>query len=227
MTQHLDDAVKQSLSALMDDEHTELDLQRVLKSAHSDDSTLDAWNRMLLARQVLRAEKTPLVREGFAASVRAAIDEEGELYSEQATMTRALNKLRYTGGKVAVAACFTFAFLLGAYQFGNRNGLMEGSSLAQQGNPVTNDAVVPAGFEMPPLNARTVSTMPNSGYSANSNAVPVLVSAPLSDEEKAAKAELQARLTRMMFKHEESASANGGLGMLPLMRVSSVKNENE
>jgi sigma-E factor negative regulatory protein RseA len=116
------ETLQESLSALLDDETTELELHRIL--AAKDDAQLRAtWSRYQVARAVMHKE---LIEPGLdlAASVSAALDDEP---------VHAVKKARpvWQGlGRFAVAASVTVA-VLGGVRLYNQDQVA-GMQLAQQ-----------------------------------------------------------------------------------------------
>jgi len=201
------DAVKESLSALMDGENTELDLHRVLKAASSDSSVLDSWSAYHQSRQALNKEADVVCDSTFLSGIQAAIAED-----TAPAMSKNRGFQRFAA-KGAVAACVTFAFLLGANQFQSADG-----SKVEESPAIADTAVstsVPSGFELPPLTARTVSSLPSQNFLLSQPSA-----APEPSNQFVLSPEMQEQLNRMIMRHTERSSANGGLGVLPFSRVS-------
>lgn len=212
------DAINESLSALMDGEHTELDLRRVLKAAEADgqeSSVMSTWANYHKQEQIHNKELDAVCNDDFLAGIQAAIADE-ELQMQPPRRQSAFHQFAAKG---AMAACFTFVFLIGASQlpFGKAPESVDATLAADSVSP---SAVVPSGFELPPLNARTVSSMP----SASSNAIIAQprATAVVNPREFVLSPEMQERLHRMIMRHTEETSANGGLGVLPFSRVDTL-----
>ncbi|MFC6979067.1 sigma-E factor negative regulatory protein [Microbulbifer taiwanensis] len=73
------DRLNESLSALMDGEASELELQRLLKASAGSAEVGERWSRYQLAASVLRREQVAPVDSGLAASISAAIEREEPL----------------------------------------------------------------------------------------------------------------------------------------------------
>lgn len=211
-------AVNESLSALLDGEHTELDLRRVLKAAETDSAVAEKWASYQLTRQLISKELDAQCRGGFLQGIQEAIADEGVSNTKSSTFSR---WQRYaTQG--AVAACFTFVFLIGATQWSQNNAGQPDQSLASQAGSAESLAVVPQGFELPPLTARTVSNVPagaNSNVSSPAFPLRSQASGQAQLQEVVLSAEQQALLERLMLKHADSSAANGGLGVMPYTRA--------
>ena len=214
------DAVNESLSALLDSEHSELDLRRILKAAENDEAVATKWASYQTTRQVIKKELDLQCEPGFLAGIQQAIADE----SVPTPLTNRSIWQRYAG-KVAVAACFTFVFLIGANQWSQNNDVEPAAALAADVDSAHQPAaVVPDGFELPPLTARTVSSVPSSNPNATSNfALPMRAQGQGTEQARLQEvmltAEQQALLERMMLKHADAAAANGGLGVMPYTRV--------
>ena len=212
------DSVKQSVSSLLDNEHSELDLKRVLKHAEHDHTVLESWASYSLHQQVLKKEVTHICDAGFLTSVQQAIADEDSLAVTDKTRAQqpssAWRSLVFKGG---LAACFACAFLVGMNQWSASPGQ------AVQPRAVVADA--PSGFELAPLNARTVSSdarvsnnpSVDAFYRQNLNRMKPQESVNLS-----LSPETQLYLNRLMLRHAEATSQSSSFGMIPLSRVSRV-----
>lgn len=118
------EALQESLSALLDDETTELELHRIL--AVKDDAQLrSTWSRYQVARAVMHKELIE-PRLDLAASISAALEDEPAHVVHSKPLSA-----RWQGlGRIAVAASVTVAVLAGA-RFYNQEQIT-GVELAQQ-----------------------------------------------------------------------------------------------
>ena len=104
----------ESISALMDNQASELELQRILKATEQDAEVKATWSRYQLTSAILRGEHTsvtqPQAMSDFAARISAAIDEEDALLAAPtaASSLSATNKAKqgwfYQLGRVALVA---------------------------------------------------------------------------------------------------------------------------
>ncbi len=116
------EALRESLSAVMDNEADELELRRVLAAAGDDAELRGTWSRYQIARAVMHKELLE-PRLDIAAAVSAALAEE--------TMPTATSRGPWRMvGRVAVAASVTLAVLAGV-RFYNQDEIA-GAQLAQQ-----------------------------------------------------------------------------------------------
>lgn len=201
---------QETLSALMDNEATELELRRTLKSVSADKQLAQTWHRYQLAAAAMRRELPPRMLD-ISARISEAIDQ------EEAVKPSALRFLQPVG-KVAVAATVAVVAVLGVRQF----QVWEQPLLDQAGQvqtAATDTATgpqfqLPAGYDLPPVSARTVS----AGQPMISEPRPVIVikkaqRAPINEQE------VQAYLNRLMEQHTERSINSGRQGALPYARL--------
>lgn len=122
----MNDAVKESMSALMDGEGSELDLQRVLKAMADDPAVAAQWNRYHLTQAVLQDAGVAPVSERLAQSVAAAI--------AQSPQPRRAWTFGPGLARVALAASVALAVFLGL-QTALRPGDSVSATVAQSSAP--------------------------------------------------------------------------------------------
>lgn len=128
------EALHESLSALLDDETTELELQRIL--ANRDGDLRSTWSRYQVARAVMHKELVE-PRLDLAASISAV------LASEPPHSAKALRPAWRGVGRFAVAASVTLAVLAGVRLYNQDQ--ITGVQLAQQDNqPLLGSPAMPA-----------------------------------------------------------------------------------
>lgn len=230
MTDKSENMFNESVSALVDGENGELDLRRILKESSENDELKRVWHRYHLAGELMRNERQASANArpidlDFLAGIQEAISDDSPVVVEKSSS----NFLAWRNGlgKFAVAASVALAVLVGFQYTSLQQATNSGATLA------TNDVslpgpVVPAGFDLPSLTARTVSSVDGGApLSKTSVSVPLRstsvapVWAPTSAEEMA----LQQRLHRIMLKHAESSTSSGGLGVLPFARLEDPSRE--
>ena len=154
MNDHTDSTLKnpefmnESISALMDDEASDLEVRRILKEAASSNDITNQWHRFHLASDILRGKQGPVLDLDVSKAVSAAIDQTRTAPGK--AMPKA--KISHIFGKTAIAATVAFSMVVGVQQYVAVNSDMDAGQL-------TNDiprAVVPDGFSAPEVNARTV-----------------------------------------------------------------------
>ncbi|WP_096087260.1 sigma-E factor negative regulatory protein [Agaribacterium haliotis] len=193
------EAVKESLSALLDDEHSELDLRRVLKAAQQDDEVAATWQRYTSIRQAMQKQEL-YADVSLLDGVREALEhEQAPVLEQQGPAWQ-----RWTG-KAAVAASVTFAFLFGASYWQGSEEAGTAAVAANQSPAANSTAVVPTGFELPALHARTVSA-DAYGSEVPANYVQMQSRAALN-QELLQNPELRAQLQRLMLKQAQLEAA--------------------
>jgi sigma-E factor negative regulatory protein RseA len=231
-------ALSESLSALMDNQTTELELQRLLK-ASADDLELQAtWSRYQLASAAVRGDLPTLAGSDFAARVSAAIELE-DTYSQTpdavAYTTSASGAAIVTVpwwqhlGRAAIAASVAGALVVGVQQYqASTPETVNFAAAGQQVTPVVESSDskltnLPSGINAPALSARTVAMQ--SGYEARPQEnrrvmfVPRQTAAPVYNEE------ISTYVNQLIEEHSDNASLNSGQGMLPFTRVILTEDE--
>lgn len=226
----------ESLSALMDNQASELELQRLLKALDANPELKSTWSRYQIASAGLKKDLPVMASSDFAARISAAIDVE-ETYSLQPQVApqQASNQtmpgnviampLRWwqQAGRVAVAASVAGALIVGVQQY---QTVAPQTAEFAANNPVTAPAAVnnetkaanlPSGINAPALSARTVAVQ--SGYESRPQEnrrvmfVPRQQAAPIYNED------VSTYVNQLIQEHTDNASINSGQGMLPYTRV--------
>lgn len=218
----------ESISALMDNQASELELQRILKASEQDAEVKATWSRYQIASAALRGElargeQTLVPMSDFAARIGAAIYAEDTLAAQPVPVpAKSLQGWRYQLGRVALVASVAGGMILGVGQLNVATvSTAQVASNAPVAAPVSVDPVVslPSGINSPMLNTRTVAVQ--TGYEtrpqenrrvmfqprqANANTV-------VSDEE------VSRYVNQMIKAHSDNAAMNSGQGVLPYARV--------
>lgn len=216
--------LNESLSALMDGEAGELELQRLLKASEVSAEVGERWSRYQLAASVLRREPVAPVDGDLAARISAAIAHEepptrsgggGGGAADGVAGSRWWRPL--TRG--AVAATVAFAAILGVQQLQVADsGAQPGAELVAEAErpvqQVVQSAPQPSGFYVPAPSTRSVSTagprlVPDSQPGVTGQAVMQQLPTP----------ELMRHLNRVMIQHSEQAAHVGSQGMVPFARA--------
>lgn len=234
MTQKPSDQILESVSALVDNEASEIELHRILKNVGRDDVVRERWRRYHLIGSVMRRERMLIDSFDVSSAVAKAIAQDAVLDNGDAVAldrsgVSTPSPWRSLLAKSGVAASFAAVVVLG-FQFAGSGQLPAETELATAGvasgeaaEPavaVTN--VVPFGFELPIPQARNVSTNPSSMMSsmmyspAESDLRALLPQEPSQD---LSDAQTQDLLNRLLIEHAQRSSVNGGLGILPFARV--------
>lgn len=165
MNEQVGSKMRETLSALMDDEASELELHRAMREAGEDESFNATWSRYHLAASAMRKE-LPLDFVDSSAELRAAINM--ALISEPVPQ-RTAQWSQYLG-RVAIAASVAVMAVFGAQQYqvfessssmplvaqGETQGQLQ--TRAVEVEPKGPQFQLPSGFEVPQATARTVST---------------------------------------------------------------------
>jgi sigma-E factor negative regulatory protein RseA len=217
----------ESLSALMDDQASELELQRLLKASESDAELKEAWSRYQLISAAMRRDLPTVASGGFSDRVSAAIAGE-ETYQTGSSPKTGSNWWHNTG-RFAVAASVAAAVIIGVQQFDS------GSAPGVVGTPAVADVEVertelspavslPAGYQAPSLSARTVCAQ--SGYEPRQQESRQVIFIPRQSSPQQVSAEqIRDYLNQLIEEHADHASLNSGQGMLPFARVVMTEEE--
>jgi sigma-E factor negative regulatory protein RseA len=200
----MNEQIRESLSALMDGEANELEIERVLK--HADAETLrSTWMRYHLVRHALREGGAAYADIDVSAGVMAALSGEPGIAIKPVARWK---QFLQPAASFAVAASVFAAVLVGSQFYG----------LLDKGTDVNG---------VPELAARVstvgmVNTLGGSAVRAG-YASPALkpVQTRHADYNRLARQRLQ----RYMLSHTEEASLNAPQGMMPYARVATFKVE--
>jgi sigma-E factor negative regulatory protein RseA len=168
------EVLSEAISALADNQTSELELQRILKASEQDSNIQATWARYHLIGTALRSEPIALPLPSFAANISAAIAAEYPLSRESSHKTT--QGLWYQLGRAALVASVAGGVILGVQQFngGSLTGVPSGAAQMAANQtplqaPVAPSISLPSSIERPPLNTRNVSVQ--SGYPQNNHRV--------------------------------------------------------
>lgn len=231
MTVKTFDQLFESLSAMVDDEASELEMRRVLKSMDGNPEVLERWRRYHLIGSVMRKEHsfsaaTPTsLASSIATTLSRETDTEENAREPEAKRVEASSTLRDMLGKTAIAASFAATLVMGFHYMGTAElGAGENALVTTGQNPARFVAEEPAtivthtpiGFELPVPEARTVS-MTSNASAPRSGAATRSVSPIYLDD--ISNHETQDMLNHLLILHAERASVHGSLGIMPFARV--------
>lgn len=231
----------ESLSALMDNQVSELELQRLLKALDADAELRSTWSRYQIASAGLKGDIPVLASSDFASRVSAAIEAE-ETYSAPA-ISKDVSEQTYVAGsnvvamplrwwqqagRVAVAASVAGAVILGVQQYqtpGVNPADMAAGTMAAAPAPVleTKAANLPSGINAPALSARTVAVQ--SGYESRPQESRRVMFVPRQQVAPVYIEDVSSYVNQLIQEHTDNASLNSGQGMLPYTRVILVEEE--
>ena len=221
--QNLPQSLAESISALMDNQASELELQRILKVSEQDPDIKATWARYQMVSAVLRGERasqTTIVLPDFAARVSAAIAAE-----EQSVVVKPQQGWWHQLGRVALVASVAGGMIISVQQYNNTSS--HGTDLASNNTVISAPIapVLPSGINGPAINTRTVALQtgyetrpqenrrvmfqPRQAVTANAAAATTMVS-----EE-----EVTRYVNQMIQAHSDNAALNSGQGVLPYARV--------
>lgn len=210
----------ESISALMDNQASELELQRILKASEQDAEVKATWSRYQIASSVLRGEQAPIVMPDFAARISAAIDEEDALVEQPAPIvaTKPQQGWRYQLGRVALVASVAGGMILGVGELNVATVAPQiASNTVVAPAPLDTSVSLPSGINSPMLNTRNVAVQ--TGYEARPqenrrvNFQPRQANTVVSDDE------VSRYVNQMIKAHSDNAAMNSGQGVLPYARV--------
>jgi sigma-E factor negative regulatory protein RseA len=225
------DQLFESLSAMVDDEASELEMRRVLKSMDGNPEVLERWRSYHLIGSVMRKEHnfSAASPTSLASSITNTLSHETdtEENTRQPVAKRggASGTMRDMLGKTAIAASFAATLVMGFHYMGTTEIGAGDDALAITGQnpakfvaeePTSVVTHTPIGFELPLPEARTVSMTSNGSASrsgaANRSVSPIYLN-DISDHET------QEMLNHLLILHAERASAHGSMGIMPFARV--------
>lgn len=222
--------MEESISALVDGEVSEMELHRVLKAAESDSSVRQTWSRYQLVSAAMRNDLSSKPLIDLSAAIREAIDEEEtiQLAPQRAQGSTWWRNLSQNVGKLGIAASVAAVMVVTSQMVGLNGDSSAGPALAEnaassvRSSPelMTPNPALPAGFQVPSVSARTVSTHPSVPVQeAAPHYSPVIKRAQSAYSAEVPAPEVQAYLQRVMEIHAGNAALNSSQGMLPYARV--------
>ncbi len=235
--QNRQQSLAESISALVDGQASELELQRILKTSEQDPEVNAAWMRYQLVGSLLRGEKLNYgekalnsesgfrAMSGFSQRVSAAIATE----SPAVRSANAKQGLWYQLGRVALVASVAGGMVLGVQQFNSTQGV--GTEIAAIANTAVNPAPavsLPSGINTQAVSTRTVAMQ--SGYELRPQenrrvmfkphpATASTATTLVSDEE------VTQYVNKMIQAHSDNAVMNSNQGVLPYARVIVTEDE--
>ena len=196
----MSEKMRESLSALMDNEANELELQRVLKQVGEDAELRQAWVRYNAARTAMTGQATQQISLDISARVSAAIREE----ARPGLRDRLLRPV----ASFAVAASVAATVVIGGQQL---------AQISSAEDPYGSQAVA-TGVASPVGLVNTLGAMPVQA-SYGTQPVPVLQPTTGTAYQKLARQ----RLDKYMQEHAEHAALNSPQGLMPFARVPEIR----
>ena len=218
----------ESISALMDNQASELELQRILKASEQDAEVKATWSRYQIASAAIRGElghgdQTPILMPDFAARISAAIDAEEALVVQPSSTSSPQSKPQqgwwYQLGRVALVASVAGGMVLGVNQFNgtSQDASQIASNTAVAPAPVDTTISLPSGINSPMINTRTVAVQ--TGYETRPQENRRVSFQPRQANTVVSDEEVSRYVNQMIKAHSDNAAMNSGQGVLPYARV--------
>lgn len=211
-------SLAESLSALVDSQASELELQRILKASQSDPEVKATWARYQVASAVIRRDMPAFDLSDFSARVSAALDEEA-VHNGTTADSVAPTRWWQNVGRFAVAASVAGGVILFS-----QNLSTDGTDAAviATAAPVAAPAVsIPSGYHGQALSLRTVGMQ--NGYEARQQDNRQVMIVPRQNADTSTPAvsneEVRDYLNKLIEAHADNAALNSSQGMLPFARV--------
>lgn len=253
MSQNPKDQLLESLSALVDNEASELEVRRLLKQSDNQSELGDRWHRYQLIGSLMRKEDSVVTAEGSnflaglhdklgfddvhsrpgsTAEVSAQSNEDNTHLSEKVKQTQPVKvkPIWSLVGKVSIAASFAFAVILSSNLVNQSTGVSSEAGELASLDSVPQQAADPSQSSV--ASAPRGFVLPNIGSRtvSQTNLQPSsfqVLQRPVSvkQTDDLSDAETQNMLNEMLILHAERASANGGISLLPFARVSKMEQQ--
>ena len=197
----MSEQLRESLSALMDDEANELELQRLLKQVGDDPDLRSTWVRYNAARSAMSGQQVGHLQLDISSRVRDAID------STQSESRSLRERFFRPVASFAVAASVAATVVIGGQQLSQigADDLYAPGAVAMGG-------VSPVGM-VNSLGATTVQA------SYGTEAVPMLQPAARTAYKELARQRMQMYIQ----EHAEHAALNSPHGLIPFARVPEIR----
>jgi sigma-E factor negative regulatory protein RseA len=203
----MNDRMYESLSALMDNEANELELERVLAQAAEDAQLRQTWLRYNLTRHAVHGHSVAYVDLDISARVQSALAGSQADVSGHGTPFAAF-KQRMVRPLVSFAVAASVAATV----------VMGGQQLAQIGGPDATGVYRPIANGASPVGM--LNSLGATAMQASYGTQPVPALQPAT---RIAYQELaQQRLRRYMQEHVEQAALNSPQGLVPFARVPQI-----
>ena len=206
----MSEKMRESLSALMDNEANELELQRILANIDDNEDLRETWTRYNAARDALDGHSnSAFMHMDVSRQVQAAIADEGPLQADGAEETTGLReRLLRPVASFAIAASVATVAVIGGQQLSIGDGGVETPAAPSVATVATAPVV---------LDGRVAPQV--ASFSGDNAPSPVLQQLTPT----AAQAMARHRTNRIIEAHAEHAALNTPHGLVPYARF--LKNE--
>jgi sigma-E factor negative regulatory protein RseA len=201
----MSERMRESLSALLDDEANELEIERVLSHISDDERLRQTWVRYNAVRASASGHQLAHMSLDISAQLRHAVAAETAPAVEKPGLKQ---RLLRPVASLAVAASVAAVVVVGGQQLAQIDG----------GNPYGNGQAVAAGSGSPVgmLNSLGATTV-QASYGARP--IPVLQPATRTAYQELARQRMQ----KYMQEHAEHAALNSPQGLIPFARVPQIR----
>ncbi len=198
--------MRESISALLDDEANELELERVLSQIADDEELRQSWVRYNAVRASIGGQHVAQMNVDISHRVRSAIAaQQGDAVGPGAARSLKERLLRPVAS-FAVAASVAATVVIGGQQLAQINGSPYGDDQALA------TAASPVGM----VNSFGASSV-RASY--GTQAIPVLQPATRTAYQELARQ----RMNRYIQEHAEHAALNSPQGLIPFARVPQIR----
>lgn len=227
------DNLRESLSALMDNEGDELELRRTLKALDGSSDDAEAWRRYHLARSLMHRDRGIDVSTDLCAGIMARIEAEPAPHMTDDAASRRHVSLPFSGG-AAIAAAVSLMVITGV-QFYNSTGSSAipdvASGIATTGTspelassnaqPVSSTVAEIPEVTRPAANLPLFDTPVGDGLMTvgMGSDVPLFM-APNHRQSQRVDIEQAQLLHSYLERHAEGSAYRSGESWMPLLRVS-------
>ncbi len=198
--------MSESLSALLDDEANELELERILSRIADDDELRQTWVRYNAVRATVSGHQLAHIKLDVSTQVRQAITEQIAPVAAHAATSLRQRFLRPVAS-LAIAASVAATVVIGGQQLAQIGGA----------DPYGNDRAVAASASPVGLVNSLGATTVQASYGTQS--VPVLQPATRTAYQELARQRMQ----KYMQEHAEQAALNSPQGLIPFARVPQIR----
>ena len=208
-------SLDESLSSLMDDRATEVEIHRILRATESDSraNVKATWSRYQMASRAMKGDMEATGVMDLSGAISNAIAEE-ETYKSTSNWMKSFGRFAVAASVAAVVVVTT---QITGVDMQNQDAVIAEASVPQA-SPVFS---LPAGYQAPTLSARTVSSHERiSNVDTRRDAVtPVIEQQVQRVTSQPPSPQVQSYLLKVMEIHATNASQNTNLGLLPYARV--------
>jgi sigma-E factor negative regulatory protein RseA len=202
--------IRESLSALLDEEADELDLQRIINGMDGDDSHVATWQRYNLASASMRNELDQFANVDLSGRLRSALVDDIQIASGGAG--RSFKTWLKPLASVAVAASVTAVILTSTQLF---------NAVSNPAGAAPNSGVLEVSGNVSPMvaGAQSVGFGGNPSLAQVRSQSIIQANAAAIGNRSAADEMARQRLELYLRNHAENAALNTSSGMLPLART--------